>query len=594
MEHFKINQKDVFFILKEQINYGSLCSLDRYKDLNEQALDMVVREAIKFAEEVVDPLQAIGEKWGVQLKDGKVFCAPEFREAFRQFGENGWIALAEDARYGGQEFPRMLDIVTHDFMYGACQSFAMCPGLTLGAAHLIESFGTEQFKKLFVPRMLKGEWAGTMALTEPNAGSDLSGLQTMAFREGDHFKIKGTKIFISWGDHDLADNIIHLLLARIEGAPEGVRGISLFIVPKIRVNPDGSLGQPNDVICEKVEEKMGIHASPTCELSFGANDGCIGYLCGQENKGLSHMFQMMNAARIGTGVSGLAVASTAYLNALAYAKERVQGPDITGKKKGQVPIINHPDVRRMLLWMKAMVDAMRSMAYTTALWLDLSMALPDDVKRAHYAALVDFMTPIIKAYCSDMGFRVCETAMQCYGGYGYCRDYPIEQYLRDTKILSIYEGTNGIQSLDLMGRKMRINDGAPVRAYMEELSSFCKGNQNHPTLGAAVKELSRAVDKLLEASMKLGALAATDLAQWGIHTYPMLLSFGDVTACWRLIDMAICAQRAIDSGKDNSFYRGKVMQALYFSGVTLPQAVARIESCMREGREVIDMPEEAF
>jgi hypothetical protein len=594
MEHYRVNSKDILFILKEQLNYGSLCSLDRYKDLNEKALDMVVSEAIKFAQEVLDPLQAIGEKWGVQMKDGKVSCAPEFREAFKQFGENGWIALANDAHYGGQEFPRMMDIVTHDFMYGACQSFAMCPGLTLGAAHLIETFATDEFKERYVPRMLKGEWGGTMALTEPNSGSDLSDIQTTAFRAGDHFKIKGTKIFISWGDHDLADNIIHLVLAKIEGAPAGTRGISLFIVPKIRVKPDGSLGEANDVVCEKVEEKLGIHASPTCELSFGSHDGCIGYLCGQENKGLSHMFQMMNAARIGTGVGGMAIASTAYQNAVAYTKERIQGSDITGQKKGQVPIINHPDVRRMLLWMKAMVEGMRSMAYTGALWLDLSLETTDADKKAHYAALVDFMTPIIKAYCSEMGFRVCETAMQCYGGYGFCSDYPIEQYLRDTKILSLYEGTNGMMALDLMGRKMRINDGAPVRAFMEEIGSFCKTNQDHPRLGGSVKELGRMVDKLMEVSTKMGMLAMSDLPQWASNTYPALLSFGDACMCWRLLDMALAAQKAIDGGKNTPFYQGKVSQALYFTGATLPLAVARLESCVREGREVVEMPEEAF
>jgi hypothetical protein len=594
MEHYRVNPKDILFILKEQLNYGSLCSLDRYKDLNEKALDMVVTEAIKFAEGVLDPLQAIGEKWGVQLKDCKVSCAPEFREAFKQFGENGWIALVSDAHYGGQEFPRMMDIVVHDFMYGACQSFAMCPGLTLGAAHLIETFATDEFKERYVPKMLSGEWAGTMALTEPNSGSDLSDIKTTAYREGDHFKIKGTKIFISWGDHDLADNIIHLLLAKIEGAPAGTRGISLFIVPKIRVKEDGSLGEPNDVACEKVEEKMGIHASPTCELSFGANDGCIGYLCGQENKGLPHMFQMMNAARIGTGVAGMATSSTAYLNAVAYTKERIQGSDITGQKKGQVPIINHPDVRRMLLWMKAMVEGMRSMAYTGALWLDLALESPDEAKKTHYMALVDFMTPIIKAYCSEMGFRVCETAMQCYGGYGFCKDYPIEQYLRDTKILSLYEGTNGMMSLDLMGRKMRINDGAPVRAFMEEIGSFCKANQDHPRLGGAVKELGKMVDKLMEASTKLGMLAMSDLPQWASTTYPALLSYGDASMCWRLLDMARVAQKAIDSGKDNPFYQGKVMQAIYFTKFTLPMAMARLDSCVREGREVIEMPAEAF
>ena len=594
MEHYKVNQKDILFILKEQLNYGSLCSLDRYKDLNEKSLDMAVTEAIKFADGVVDPLQKIGEEWGVKLKDGKVSCAPEFREAFKQYAENGWLAISADAQYGGQEFPFLINMVVNDLMSGACQSFEMCPGLTHGAARLIESFATEEHKERFVRRMYSGEWAGTMALTEPDSGSDLSGIKTMAFREGDHFKIKGTKIFISWGDHDVADNIIHMVLAKIEGAPEGTKGISLFIVPKIRVNEDGSLGEPNDVVCEKVEEKLGIHASPTAELNFGTHDGCIGYLCGDECKGLACMFQMMNGARISTGVSGMAMASTAYQNALAYAKERIQGPDITRQKKGPVAIINHPDIRRMLLWMKAMVEGMRSMIYASAMWLDFSQTAADADKRARYDALVDFMVPIIKAYCSDMGFRVCETAMQCYGGYGYCKDYPIEQYLRDTKIMSIYEGTNGIQALDLMGRKMRINDGAPVRVFMEEIGSFCKKNQDHPRLGGAVKELGKMVEKLMEVSAKLGALAMSDLPQWASTTYPALLSFGDAIACWMLLDMAIAAQKAIDGGKDNPFYQGKVLQALYFIKVTLPEAVARMDSCVREGREVVEMPAEAF
>jgi hypothetical protein len=594
MEHYRVNPKDILFILKEQLNYGSLCSLNRYKDLNEKSLEMAVTEAIKFAEGVVDPLQKIGEEWGVKLKDGKVSCPPEFRGAFKQYAENGWLAISCEAQYGGQEFPFLIDMVVNDLMSGACQSFIMGPGLTHGAAHLIESFACEEYKERYVRRMYSGEWAGTMALTEPNSGSDLSNIQTMAFPEGDHFKIKGTKIFISWGDHDVTDNIIHLVLARIEGAPEGTRGISLFIVPKIRVNADGSLGEPNDVVCEKVEEKLGIHASPTAELNFGANDGCIGYLCGQECKGLACMFQMMNAARIGTGVSGMAMASTAYQNALAYSKERLQGPDITGQKKGPVAIINHPDIRRMLLWMKAMVDGMRSMIYATAMWLDFSQTAADADKRERYDALVDFMTPIIKAYCSDMGFRVCETAMQCYGGYGYCKDYPIEQYLRDTKIMSIYEGTNGIQALDLMGRKMRINNGAPVRAFMEEIGAFCKKNQDHPRLGGAVKELGQMVEKLVEVSTKMAVLAGSDLPLWAATTYPALLSFGDATACWMLLEMAVAAQKAIDGGKNNPFYQGKVLQALYFTRVTLSQAFARMESCVREGREVVEIPVEAF
>ena len=594
MGHFRLNEKDVFFILKEQLNYGSLCELDRYRELDEDTLDMVVTEAVKFAKAEIEPLQEIGEQWGVVFEEGQVRCAPEFREAFKIYGANGWIAAARDPEYGGQGFPHMMRIVINDLMYGASQSFNMAPSLTHGAAHLIESFAADELKERFVPQMLGGQWAGTMCLTEPGAGSNLAATRTMAFRDSDHFRIKGGKIFISWGDHDLTENIIHLVLARIEGAPDGVKGISLFIVPKIRVMPDGSLGDLNDVVCAGVEKKLGLHASPTCSLNFGDNDECIGYLCGEENRGLPHMFQMMNAARINTGVSGMTLASTAYQNALAYARERIQGSDIAGRKPGYVPIIDHPDVRRMLLWMKAMVDGMRSMIYTGAFWSDLALELDEGEEKRYYEALVDFMTPIIKAYCSDMGFRVCETAIQCLGGYGFCREYPMEQYLRDAKIMSLYEGTNGVQAMDLLGRKMRINDGAPFKTFMAEIEKFIEKNMDHPILGKDVRYLSKVTGRLGEVAGEMSDKSGADPLQWASYTYPALLCFGDITISWCLLDMAIIAQQAMDEGKKNEFHTGKLMQATYFTGVTLPLTMARLDICIRKGREIVDMPEEAF
>jgi alkylation response protein AidB-like acyl-CoA dehydrogenase len=594
MAHFKVNQKDIFFILKDQLNYGSLCSLERNKDLNEKTLDMLVTEAISFARGVVDPLQEIGEKWGVKFENGKVSCAPEFRKAFKQYGQDGWTAAARDPKYGGQGFPHMMRIVINDMMYGACQAFNMAPSLTHGAAHLIESFGSEAQKRLFVPKMFTGTWSGTMCLTEPDAGSNLAALQTAAFPEEDHYKIKGSKIFISWGDHDLTENIIHLVLARIDGAPEGVKGISLFIVPKVMVKPDGSPRGSNDVVCTGVEEKLGLHASPTCALSFGSKDECIGYLCGQANKGLSHMFQMMNAARINTGVSGMTLASTAYQNALEYAKARTQGRDVAGRKSGDVPIIDHPDVRRMLLWMKAMVDGMRSMIYTGAFWQDYALELSEGDDKRHYQNLVDFMTPIIKAYCSDMGFRVCETAIQCLGGYGYCKEYPIEQYLRDAKIMSLYEGTNGIQSMDLMGRKMRVNDGASYSAYKTEIQKFLQVNKEHPQLGDNVEHLSHVFKRIDQMATELKDKMTADPLQWASNTYPALLAFSEITMAWRLLDMGIIASTAMKQGKENDFYIGKVLQAAYFTDVTLPNTLATVETCLREGREVVEMPIRGF
>ncbi len=594
MAHFKFSEKDLFFILKDQLNYASLCTLDRYRELDEATLDMLVQEAIKFTKGVVDPLQEIGEQWGVIYEDGQVRCAPEYREAFKLYGETGWTAAARDPEYGGQGFPHMMRIVINDLMYGAAQSFNMAPSLTHGAAHLIENFATPELKERFVPKMFRGAWAGTMALTEPNAGSNLASLRTTAKRDGDRFKIKGTKFFISWGDHDLAENIIHLVLARIEGAPEGVKGISLFIVPKFRVLPDGSLGEANDVICSGVEKKLGLHASPTCALNFGDNDGCEGYLCGKENRGLAHMFQMMNAARINTGVSGMTLASTAYHNALAYARERVQGSEITRKKPGSIPIIGHPDVRRMLLWMKSMVDGMRSMIYTGAFWSDLALEMPDGEEKARYQSLVEFMTPIIKAYCSDMGFRVCETAIQCLGGYGFSKEYPLEQYLRDAKIMSLYEGTNGIQSMDLLGRKMRIQDGACFKAFMEEIKTFCTKNRDHKILGGEVEALSETANELDRVAAEMSDLSNTDPLQWASYTYPALLCFGDVTVAWRLLDMALIAVRIMDEKGENDYHRGKILQATYFAGVTLPVTMGRLETCLRKGREIVDMPEGAF
>jgi alkylation response protein AidB-like acyl-CoA dehydrogenase len=594
MPHFKVNLKDIQFILNDQLNYGSLCALPRYEGLNAKALDMTVNEASVFAKKVVDPLQEIGESKGVTFKDGLVSCPDEFKDAYRRYAENGWIAAARDPEYGGQGFPHMMRIVINDMMYGACQSFNMAPSLTHGAAHLIETFASDELKKQFVPRCYAGDWSGTMCLTEADAGSNLAGTRTTAFREGDHFKIKGTKTFISWGDHDLTENIIHLVLARIDGAPAGVKGISLFIVPKIRVNDDATPGPANDVRCVNIETKLGLHASPTCTLEFGSKDDCIGYLCGQENMGLAHMFQMMNSARINTGVSGMAIASTAYLNALAYTKSRIQGKDITGSSKDDVPIIRHPDIRRMLLWMKASVDGMRSMIYTGAFWSDLSYELKDGDEKNHYKLLVDFITPIIKAFCSDTGFRVCETAIQCLGGYGYCKDFPLEQYLRDVKIMSLYEGTNGIQSIDLMGRKMAIAGGAPFWAFTREIETFCKKNRAHPVLGKNIQGLESAFSAVFRTVLEMNELKKTDPVLWGANTYPALLCFGELIMAWRLLDMAIISQRLSDQTKKSNFYAGKILQATWYTDITLPHTLARIRSCIRKNQEIAEMPEGAF
>jgi 3-(methylthio)propanoyl-CoA dehydrogenase len=595
MGEFKVNTKDLFFILKEQLNYGNLCELDRYQDLNEKTLDMLVNEAYNFARGVLDPLDELSENPGAVFDKGNVTLPKEFRDAFKRYGEDGWTAAARGEKYGGGGFPHMMRIVVNDLMYGACQSFNMAPSLTHGAAHLIESFATDELKSTYVPKMYDGTWAGTMCLTESNAGSNLAALTTTAYPEGNYYRIKGSKIFISWGDHDIADNIIHLVLARIDGAPAGVGGISLFVVPKFRVNADGSVGDANDVVCTGIEEKLGLHGSPTAALTFGGKDGCIGYLCGATNKGLAHMFQMMNQARINTGVSGMTLASVAYQNALAYTRERVQGRDVASKEYKEVRIIEHPDVRRMLLWSKSVVDGMRSLIYAGAYWSDLSMELADGEEKKHYENLVDFVTPIIKAYCSDMGFKVCETAMQCLGGYGFCKDYPIEQYLRDAKIMSLYEGTNGIQSADLMGRKMIIKEGACLDAFQQELETFFKANREHEQLGDRVRALEGVTKHLWVAVDEMKRRFQDDVQQWASYTYPALIAFGEIIMAWRLLDMALIAHKpAQKAGRKNDFYRGKVFQATFFVDTTLPHTMANIDTCIRCGREIVEIPENAF
>ncbi len=594
MSHFKIDDRDIYFILKQQLNYGSLCQCGRYRDLDEDTLDMLVTEAIKFAKGVVSPLQVTGDRQGIGYDKGNVRTADGFREAFRLYGENGWVAATGGPEYGGQGFPRMMGIVLHDIMYGACASFTMAPGLTHGAGRLIESFAVQELKDRFVGNMYSGRWAGTMCLTEPQAGSNLASIRTKAIRDGDRFRIKGTKIFISWGEHDLTENIIHLVLARIENAPQGVKGISLFVVPKVGVNEDGSLGKPNDVICTGVEHKMGLHGSPTCVLNFGDNDDCIGYLCGEENKGLAHMFQMMNSARIKVGVSGLGVAGTAYRNALAYSKERIQGTDVARRKPGEVPIIDHPDIRRMLLWMKATVDGMRSMAYTAGLWWDLSEESEDPRVRRRYQLLMEFITPLVKSYCSDMCFKVCELAVQCLGGYGFTREYPLEQYLRDSKIFSLYEGTNGIQSMDLMGRKLIAEDGASIKAFLGELRDFCAMHRDHSVLREHVRALADAAAGLQELARDMAGTLQSDPLQWASKTYDGLLCFAEAVMVWRLLDMAAIAQERIDAGDTSDFYVGKVIQARYYADVTLPGLMARLRVCARPSRDIVDMPVEAF
>ena len=456
MAEYLDDRRDVEFILYEHLGVEKLCEYDKYSEFSKDVFDMVLDQGLKLAKEEIAPLNEVADREGAKFDNGTVTLPKEFHEPYKKYCEGGWIGVASDPEWGGQGLPRVMAMATGEFFTGACLAFMMTPSLTHGAAHMFENFASDELKNLYVEKMYAGQWAGTMCLTEPQAGSAVGDVKTLAVKEGDVYKITGTKTFISSGDHDLTENIIHPVLARTPDAPPGIKGISLFLVPKVRVNPDGTLGESNDVQCGNIEEKMGIHGSSTCTLNFGDEGNCIGYLVGEENKGIVYMFHMMNGARINVGLQGSALGAAAYKQALQYAKERIQGVDIRNMKDPnapRVPIIEHPDVRRMLLFGKSITEATRVLLLKTAYYDDLAEVTQDDAERDKAAGYVELFTPLCKSYSTDMGFEVCVQAMQILGGYGYMKDYPMEKLMRDAKLLQIYEGTNSIQRM-VVGREV--------------------------------------------------------------------------------------------------------------------------------------------
>ncbi|MGD9687509.1 MAG: acyl-CoA dehydrogenase family protein, partial [Desulfobacter sp.] len=453
------DQRDIDFVVHEILEAHTLSELnDNYADFNKKTIDMVIKEAKNLAIKELLPINKEGDETGCTLENGKVTTPASFKRVFDLFNEGEWLAPTEDPQWGGQGMPFTVAAATAEYFNGANYPFMMYCTLTQGAGHLIEHFGTEAQKKTYLKNMYTGKWTGTMLLTEPEAGSDVGALTTKATpNPGGTYNIVGEKIFISGGEHDLAENIIHPVLARIEGAPAGTRGISLFLVPKYRVNKDGSLGEFNDVICTGIEHKMGIHANSTCSLSLGTKGNCVGTLLGEENKGMKAMFLMMNAARLLVGVQGFACAGAAYMYALDYAKNRIQGRNLTEIRNPEapaVPIFRHPDVRRQLMVMKSNVEAMRTLIYYVHYCIDMSKYAATDEEKAKYHGFVEVLTPIAKGYVTDRAFEVCSQGMQVYGGYGFIEEYPMAQLLRDVRITMIYEGTNGIQAMDLLGRKL--------------------------------------------------------------------------------------------------------------------------------------------
>lgn len=596
------DRRDVDFVLHELLHVEELSEHEKYADFNKKTIDLIVAEARNLAIKEILPTQIDSDREGTHFQAGKVTVPASFHKAWELFKEGEWLAMIEDPKWGGQGMPRAVALAASDYMNGANFAFMMYPGLTHGAGKLVEAFGTEQQKEVFLKKMYTGEWAGTMLLTEPEAGSDVGALTTSAVKNGDGtYTLSGNKIFISSGEHDLAENIIHPVLARIEGAPEGTDGISLFIVPKIWVNDDGSLGEPNDVVCTGVEEKMGIHGNATCSMSLGSKGKCRGILLGEENKGMRNMFLMMNEARLLVGIQAFTCASAAYMYAVNYARQRIQGRhllNMTDKNAPAVPIIQHPDVRRMLLTMKVYVEGMRSLLYYVGMCDDRIDVAEDEEEKAKYKGIIDLLIPLAKGYVSDRAFDVCNLGVQVYGGYGYIKEYPMEQLLRDCRITPIYEGTNGIQAMDLLGRKLGLNKGKPIMDLMGEIQNTIAAAKAHAKVDAYAGKVETALNKLGDVALHLGktAMSAEILTAFA-HAYPFMEVAGDVVMSWLLLWRATIAAEKLENGakkKDVAFYEGQLKSVEFFVHCVLPVTLGKMDAILATNSAVVEIGEDSF
>jgi len=595
------DRRDIDFVLHEQFQVETLSAHEKFAEFNRKTIDLIISEARNLALKEILPTQTDGDRQGARFENGKVTVPESFHRAWEHFNEGEWLAMTEDPEWGGQGMPRSVALASAEFLNGANFAFIMYAGLTHGAGKLVETFGTDKQRQLFLKKMYTGEWTGTMLLTEPEAGSDVGALTTSAVKNDDGtYSITGNKIFISSGEHDLADNIIHPVLARIEGAPAGTDGISLFLVPKIWVNDDGSLGQPNDVVCTGIEEKMGIHGNATCSLALGGKGQCRGTLLGEENKGMRAMFLMMNEARLLVGMQGLACASPAYVYAVNYARQRLQGrhlDQLENKAAPSVAIIEHPDVRRMLLTMKAYVEGMRSLLYYLGLCDDRIEVSEDEDEKAKLKGMVDLLIPFAKGYVTDRAFEVCSLGVQVYGGYGYIKEYPVEQLLRDCRITQIYEGTNGIQAMDLLGRKLGMNNGQTVMALFGEIQKTIADGKQRPRVAAYAENLEKSLNKLGEVAMGLGATAMENRVAAFAFASPFMEAAGDVIMAWQLLWRANIAAEKLDSGakkKDIPFYEGVLKSAEYFTSTVLPITFGKMKSISNCNTAAVDISADAF
>jgi alkylation response protein AidB-like acyl-CoA dehydrogenase len=579
------------FLLNQVLGMNEIAQLPGFEEATPDMVEAILSEAARFFGEVVAPTNQVADSQGSKLDGTTVVTAPALDGIYQQLTEAGWTSHTGDINYGGQGMPMLLSVAVDEMSQSANMAFGLCPMLTKGVVTALSIYGTDEQKDFYLPKLITGEWAGTMNLTEPQAGSDLAAVRTKAVPEGDHYRISGQKIFITWGDHEYTDNIIHLVLARTPDAPEGVKGISLFVVPKYLTNEDGSRGEHNDVYCVGLEHKMGIHASPTCALSFGDNGGALGYLVGEENQGLVYMFAMMNEARLAVGLQGVSISERAYQQAVAYAKDRVQG-SAPGVPKAT--IIHHPDVRRMLMQMRALTEAGRALAYCAMAHEDRAHKLDDPEQAAFHRRRVDILTPLVKGWCTEIGMEVTSLGVQVHGGMGFVEETGAAQHMRDARILPIYEGTNGIQSLDLVGRKIARDKGVAAGELMKDLLPVV-AEARAAGLDGIAAVLESSLGACQQAVKTLFAKAAEDWAAPGSAAFNLMMLMGTTVAGALMAQSAVTALRMNEAGEGNSvFNNAKVTTARFFAEHIMPRNQAYLAAVQAGSESVMALDIDTF
>jgi len=586
--------RDMNFVINDIAELNKLNQLAGFEQATADLVEQILEEAARMAGEVLAPINQSGDQSGARIKDGKVYAPEEFKDAYQAFVEAGWPALPFDPERGGQGLPYTIATAVNEMWQSANLAWSLCPMLTEGAAVVLDVFASTSIKDQYLPKLISGEWPATMNLTESQAGSDLAAIKTRARSNGDHYLITGQKIFISWGDHDFSNNIIHLVLARLADAPPGIRGLSLFLVPKYLVDADGIPGARNDVQTVSIEHKLGIHGSPTCVMSFGDRGGAIGHLVGEKHGGMACMFTMMNHARLAVGLQGVSISERAYQHALSYARDRVQG---SGREEERVTIIHHPDVRRMLMLMKAGTEAMRSFCYVAASTIDFAHRLTDETEKPKYDALVALLTPVVKGWCSELAQELTSLGIQIHGGMGYVEETGAAQYFRDGRIITIYEGTTGIQAQDLIGRKIIHDKGKTLLALIAEMRELVDAIAKHDDVNLNIIHfhLTEGVEVLYKATTWVLASYKADTDVPGSVAFNFLMLMGTVCGGWQMAKAALIAKDKIKANdSDTEFYKTKQITARFYSEHILTRASAYLKSILAGSESIMALDNDQF